>query len=203
MSSFQERTTPRREDERQALEEFMCLRSADSFCSLFAFLYPQVRRYFLARGINPMAAEELSQNALFTVYQRIGALLERDCFYGWLFKIARNEMLQYLRQQQRRIRIAEFEPLTKESEQIRSDDRSALFSNFEDWMAHLEEAEREIIMLRFVDGLSYEELAEALGLPLGTVKWRIFNAKRKLAKIIPVGLAATRMSVQIKVATAQ
>src|SRR3982074_3111208 len=124
MSSFQERTTPRREDERQALEEFMCLRSADSFCSLFAFLYPQVRRYFLARGINPMAAEELSQNALFTVYQRIGALLERDCFYGWLFKIARNEMLQYLRQQQRRIRIAEFEPLTKESEQIRSDDRS-------------------------------------------------------------------------------
>jgi RNA polymerase sigma-70 factor (ECF subfamily) len=150
-----------------------------------------------------MAAEELAQNALFTVYRRIGALRERDCFYGWLFKIVRNEMLQYLRQQRRRIGIAEFEPLTQEAGQIRADDHSPLFSHFEEWMAHLEEAEREIIMLRFIGGLSYEELAEALGLPLGTVKWRIFNAKRKLAKIIPVGFATTRLFIQVKAATAQ
>jgi RNA polymerase sigma-70 factor (ECF subfamily) len=55
-------------------------------------------------------------------------------------------------------------------------------------MSYLEPAEREIIILRFVEELSYEELAVALGLPLGTVKWRIFNAKKKLAPIIMASL---------------
>jgi len=37
--------------------------------------------------------------------------------------------------------------------------------------------------LRFVEGLSYEELAIALKLPLGTIKWRIFNARKKLSRV--------------------
>jgi DNA-directed RNA polymerase specialized sigma24 family protein len=39
-----------------------------------------------------------------------------------------------------------------------------------------------LIILRFVEDLGYEELALALGIPTGTVKWRLFNAKKKLSK---------------------
>jgi hypothetical protein len=48
----------------------------------------------------------------------------------------------------------------------------------------------DIIILRFVEELSYEELAVALAIPVGTVKWRLFNAKKKLAPIIKASLPA-------------
>lgn len=168
----------------------MLTRSAESFCAVFDLLYPQVRRYFMARGVEQMAAEELAQNVLFIVYQRIGDLREKELFFGWLFKIARNEMLQHERQRQRRSRIAEFEPLDRElSDRMATEWDSPLNSRFHEWMTHLDAAEREIIMLRFIDELSYEELSVALALPLGTVKWRIFNAKKKLAQVITLAVS--------------
>ena len=49
------------------------------------------------------------------------------------------------------------------------------------WLvASLPEAQREVLMLRFVDGMPLGEIAAALGLPLGTVKTRIHHAVRKL-----------------------
>jgi RNA polymerase sigma-70 factor (ECF subfamily) len=53
-----------------------------------------------------------------------------------------------------------------------------------DLLKVLEPAERDLVLLRFVEGLSYEELASALNLPLGTIKWRIFNARKKLARVV-------------------
>jgi RNA polymerase sigma-70 factor (ECF subfamily) len=61
-------------------------------------------------------------------------------------------------------------------------------SEFVEWVSYLEPAERDIIILRFVEELSYEELAVALAIPIGTVKWRLFSAKKKLAPIIKASL---------------
>jgi DNA-directed RNA polymerase specialized sigma24 family protein len=41
--------------------------------------------------------------------------------------------------------------------------------------------------LRYVDELEYHEIAEVMGLPAGTVQWKVFNAKRKLAQRFPNG----------------
>ena len=131
-----------------------------------------------------MVAEELAQNVLFTVYQRIGDLREEDLFYGWVFKIARNELLQHVRRQEWRGRLAKFEPLSEELAGTVAEIQSPPAIQFYEWMEHLEPDEREIIMLRFIEGLSYEELVVALSLPLGKVKWRVFNAKKRLAQII-------------------
>ncbi len=132
-----------------------------------------------------MTSEELAQNVLFTVYQRIGDLREKDLFFGWVFKIARNELSQHRRQQLWRSKLAVFEPLSPAlAPRLTTEIDSPPGSQFYEWLAHLQPQEREIIMLRFIEELSYEELSEALSLPLGTVKWRIFNAKKKLAQII-------------------
>ena len=189
-SPSKDKTTRIREDERQAFEQFIMTRSAESFCGLFKVFYPQIRRYFLVRGVDWMVAEELAQNAMFIVYRRIDDLREKELFCGWLFKIARNELLQHLRQDRRRNRIAEFKPLNEEIlGSIHTDMNLSSMVRFQDWLAPLDQEERELVTLRFIDGLSYEELALALNLPLGTVKWRIFNARRKLAKTIDLGSA--------------
>jgi RNA polymerase sigma factor (sigma-70 family) len=53
-----------------------------------------------------------------------------------------------------------------------------------EWLEGLEPGERDLVILRFVDGLSYKELAVALNTPVGTIKWRISEVRRKLASII-------------------
>ena len=196
LSPSEDKTTRIREDEKQAFEQFLATRSAESFCGLFKVFYPHHRRYLLARGVDGMVAEELAQNALFIVYRRIDDLRQKELFCGWLFKIARNELLQHLRQDRRRNRIAEFKPFNEEVVgSMFTEMDFSLVSGLREWLAPLDQEEREIVALRFIDGLSYEELAVVLDLPLGTVKWRIFNARKKLAQAIQVAPAKARLAL--------
>jgi DNA-directed RNA polymerase specialized sigma24 family protein len=93
-------------DERQAIESFLQNRDEESFCALFKAVYGRVLRYFLLRGTDEMAAEELTQNVLFAVYRRAGEFPDHQSFRGWLFTIARNELLQHWRRNRARIQTA-------------------------------------------------------------------------------------------------
>jgi RNA polymerase sigma-70 factor (ECF subfamily) len=172
-------------EEKQAIELFLQTRTEESFCDLFEWVYARVRRYYLLRGLETAIAEELAQDVMLIVYRRAGDLREEEFFHGWLFKIAKNEMLRHWRQQRTRREIVKFEPFSKYlAERLTTEMDLARNSNFTEWMRYLEPSEREIVILRFVEELSYEELAGALGIPVGTVKWRLFNAKKKLSSVI-------------------
>jgi DNA-directed RNA polymerase specialized sigma24 family protein len=54
-------------------------------------------------------------------------------------------------------------------------------SEFNDWMKFLDPQERETMMLRFIEEWEYHEIADAQAIPIGTVQWRVFNSKKKLA----------------------
>jgi DNA-directed RNA polymerase specialized sigma24 family protein len=54
-------------------------------------------------------------------------------------------------------------------------------SEFRDWMKFLDAQERETMTLRFVEQWEYHEIAAARAIPIGTVQWRVFNSKKKLA----------------------
>ncbi|MEP7340345.1 MAG: sigma-70 family RNA polymerase sigma factor [Acidobacteriota bacterium] len=176
-------------DDRQVIENFLLTGTEDAFCALFESVYPRLRRYFLLRGMEAGEAEDSAQNVMVIVYQHGGEVRQKELFQGWLFKVAKNELTRHWRQRQSRHRIAEMEPLTDElAEKLMTEVEMASQSNFADWMSYLEPAERELIILRFIEELSYEELAVALGIPVGTVKWRLFSAKKKLAPIITASL---------------
>lgn len=49
------------------------------------------------------------------------------------------------------------------------------------WMGFLDSHESEVMKLRFIEQLEYHEIATAQAIPIGTVQWRVFNAKKKLA----------------------
>lgn len=160
---------------------------------LFESVYPRLRRYFLLRGMEAGEAEELAQNVMVIVYRHGGEVREKELFYGWLFQVAKNELTRSWRQQQTRHRIAAMESLSDElAKRLMMEMEMAGESNFAEWMSYLEPAERELIILRFIEELSYQELAVALGIPVGTVKWRLFSAKKKLAPIINASLPKTQ-----------
>lgn len=172
-------------NESQAIERFLTTGSEESFAALFEAAYPRLRRYFLLRGIEEGEAEDVAQNVMVLVYQHRLEVRAAESFYGWLFKVAKNELARYWRQSRTRQRLAAMEQLTDElAGRLTIEMEWEGGSNFTSWMDSLEPAERELILLRFVEGLSYEELALALEIPLGTVKWRLFAVKKKLIPMI-------------------
>lgn len=167
-------------DEQQAIRSFLDDQTDEAFCALFAAVYPRVRRYFLVRNTDEMTAEELAQTVLFKVYQKASELKDAALFQGWLFAIARNELLQHWRKQQARIETVEIEPLV---ENFTIEPTGFQRAEFDEWLSFLEPNERELVLLRFVEGLTYEELTAALGIPLGTVESRLFSVRKKLLRI--------------------
>lgn len=169
-------------EDRTVIEQFLQTRSEEAFCALFEAVCLRVRRYFLLRGLDVSTAEELTQNVLLKTWRRAGELRDAGRFYGWLFAIARNEMVSWWRAQRSHIETVELEEVPPAICLIEQEILSSL--RMVEWLRALDPAERDLVLLRFVEGLSYEELAETFQLPLGTIKWRIFSARKKLAQII-------------------
>jgi RNA polymerase sigma-70 factor (ECF subfamily) len=167
--------------EQEAAGAFLANGSDESFRALFEALYPKLVRYFVVRALELEAAEELAQDVLMTTYQRADSLRQKECFFGWLFRVAGNRHLQYLRQRKRKIETVGLTP-NSVRELKRADNAIERESDFRRWMDLLEPMERQIMMLRYSEELGYQEIAAALSIPLGTVKWKIFSAKERLSR---------------------
>jgi RNA polymerase sigma-70 factor (ECF subfamily) len=169
--------------DKQVIEQFLLTKTEEAFCALFEAICVRVRRYFLLRGLDAATAEDLTQNVFVKVYRQVGELHNADHFYGWLFAIARNEMTSFWRREQPWLEIVELVPLTYlPVDSLRIEPEVISVMRMMDLLNALEPGERDLVVLRFVEGLSYEELAMALNLPIGTVKWRIFNVRKKIAR---------------------
>jgi RNA polymerase sigma-70 factor (ECF subfamily) len=171
-------------EERQVIGNFLATGTEEDFCVLFETVSVRVRRYFLLRGLDAATADDLTQNVFVKIFRQARELREAENFYGWLFAIARNEMISYWRGRQTRIETVDIDSPEVTDRNLAVEPGVMPALRLTDWLGALDPGERDLVVLRFVEGLSYEELASALKLPLGTIKWRIFNARKKLAEII-------------------
>jgi RNA polymerase sigma-70 factor (ECF subfamily) len=159
-----------------------------------------VRKYqhrvlkLVSRFVNDQAeAEDVAQEAFIKAYRALPSFRGESAFYTWLYRIATNTAknalvsnrrrpidfnldLQDPEQYERQARLRETD--TPEglllTEEIRQTVQAA--------MAELPEDLRTAIMLRELDGLSYEEIAERMSCPVGTVRSRIFRAREAIDK---------------------
>lgn len=141
--------------------------------------------YRVARGVlrNSADAEDVAQEALLRAYRRFENLRERTRFRGWLVRIAFRLAIDRARSSKRReVR----ETLWSQSAPRPSTEDSAATSEFQ---AHLERAleelpekHRVVLLLAAMQGHTLEEVAEMLGLPMGTVKSRLFFARKQLVE---------------------
>jgi RNA polymerase sigma-70 factor, ECF subfamily len=160
------------------IDRFLTNGTEQSFSELFAVLYPQLLRYFSFRGFANELAEEMAQDVLVTVYRKGSTIRDRTLFRPWLFKVAQNTMRQHLRRTQHDPNLRSLE----ETAVLEAESVTVLPENdgFLDMISVLGEDERQLVILRYIDDLSYEEIASVLDLPMGTVKWKIFNSKSRI-----------------------
>jgi RNA polymerase sigma-70 factor (ECF subfamily) len=152
----------------------------DSFQKVCFALSPKLMRYFRMRGCDSAAAEEMTQDVLFTVFRQSAGIRDRTLFVGWVYKVAKNTLLQRWRKSRRTIDTLSLEATGSNLPEA-AVGAAPLESDFTDLIAHLEPEEREIITMRFVLELDYREIAAALEIPVGTAKWRVVNCKMKVA----------------------
>ena len=144
-------------------------------------------------------AEDLAQDAFVKVLNHIDKYSPEFKFSSWLFKIANNVAIDHLRRRRLDTISMDGSPhastaseveattLNLESEQESALDEleaKELGSAIEQAIAKLRPEYRACIMLRHVEGRSYEEIAATLDLPLGTVKTYIHRARHELRKAL-------------------
>lgn len=153
------------------------------------------RAYFAALGLvaNHDDALDLSQEAFARAFRARGKLDPSRPFYPWLYQIIRRLCFNFLRDKKtRRARLAEAGPWLAEqagaraaqSAPDRETERADLRVRIETAIQALPPHEREVIVMREFEGLKYREIADLLGIPIGTVMSRLYTARRALAVII-------------------
>jgi RNA polymerase sigma-70 factor (ECF subfamily) len=161
------------------MERFLDAPSEESFADLFKVFSPQLVAFFRARGCDA-AAEDLAQEVMLTVYRKADQVRDRSLFRAWMFRIARNTLCKHYRKHAREVETVDMADVPDRC--VTASNASAGTPAFEffHWMAFLDSREREALTLRFIEQWEYHEIAAAQNIPIGTVQWRVFSAKRKL-----------------------
>ena len=163
----------------EVAEQFLNQGDEDSYNELFRLISPQLVAFFRRQGQDSIA-EDLAQEVMLTVYRRAGQVRDHRLFRAWLFKVARNTAYRYFARCARQVPTVDIADM---GESLAAPDQKACgaTSEFKDWMKFLDPAEQEAMTLRFVEEWEYHEIAAAKAIPIGTVQWRVFNSKKKLA----------------------
>ena len=142
---------------------------------------------------DPAEAQDVAQEAFMKAYRALPAFRGDSAFYTWLYRISINTAKNYLVALQRRPLDYDLDLQDPDNYEINARLRDEetpeglalqeeLRQTVERTIASLPEELRTAIMLREIDGLSYEEIAQAMDCPVGTVRSRIFRAREAIDK---------------------
>ncbi len=153
----------------------------DSFIQLFDHFAPRINSYLRKQGAQPETAEELSQEALLTLWRKAKLYdPSKAAVSTWLFRVARNLMIDHLRKERSIGYDLEHEPI-----EMAIDDtayQASEAATLRKSIATLPELQSEVIYKSYFEGKSHSEIAAETGQPLGSVKTRIRTALRTLRK---------------------
>lgn len=158
----------------------------DAFEHLFNRYRDAIRRLFIQRLGSAADADDLLQETFIKVYLNIHRYDNRYTFGQWLYTIARNTFVDFTRKSRQSLSIDEHFSApaattpTPEESIINSQQRMQI----EKFLEQLSEQHRTLFRLRFIEEYSYEEIADKLQMPMGSVKTGIHRARERMCKMI-------------------
>ena len=138
---------------------------------------------------NSADASDVAQESFIKAYKAINTFRGESSFYTWLYRIVVNAAKTYLESNSKHqnhldVDAEEFESVDKQGALTYKDTPDRIIESQElqqvifDAMAELPEELRQAIALREVEGMSYEDMADLMKVPVGTVRSRIFRARQ-------------------------
>lgn len=155
------------------------------------------RAFAVAIGVlkNRQDALDVVQESFVKVHKHIGNFQGTSSFYTWLYRIVMNLSIDHLRRRKTGRNVEYDDAVLKNGDAAADENilprmldenprkaviRRELLAKMEAALAELPEYHRQVILLREVEGMSYEEMADALDVPKGTIMSRLFHARRKM-----------------------
>ncbi len=155
----------------------------DSFEDLLEKSKSSVERFVRFRLSEKADADDVLQEVYLTAYQKFGQLKNTNSFKAWIISIARNKCNDYFRKKAIRLEI----PIDTITENELSDSRFGVLETFNvrETFNLLGNKDKQILYLYFWRELSQSEIAKLLNIPLGTVKSRLYTAKKNFKSKYP------------------
>jgi RNA polymerase sigma-70 factor (ECF subfamily) len=149
----------------------------EAFAKLVERYQPGLRYYLGKMLFGVREPDDVLQDVWLDMFRSIARLIEPDAFRAWLYQVARARALKSLRR-----RRLNFEPLDEvpstdidpETEAFAAEEAQAVNRALDELPA----TQREVLVLRYVEGMSYEEIARVVACEVGTVRSRLHYAKR-------------------------
>ena len=155
----------------------------ESFAKLFVALGPRVKAYMMKIGSDPAFSEEITQETFITVWRKAGQFdPKKASAVTWIFTIARNRRIDRLRKEKRPA-LDPNDPMLLPNDSptpLQNMEQSTIVESVKRSIGDLPEDQREVVRLSFIEGLSHQEISDAIGIPLGTVKSRLRLSFEKL-----------------------
>lgn len=180
------------------MEELQLIRKAqhgdrDAFALLLERYEKQVYHQALRMVSNPEDAADMTQEAFLKVWQGLPSFQGDSSFSTWLYRLTNNVCIDFLRREKKRRGDASLDDEDRELASTLADpaptpqrtlEQRELQQAVADGLAKLSEEHRQVLVLREINGLSYEEIGQVLRLSAGTVKSRIARARLALANFL-------------------
>jgi len=137
------------------------------------------------RGLVGDEADDVQQEVWLSIYRHLHVLADPGAFRTWLFRTTRHRAIDFLRKRKRERELIDDTPIEDvvvTGDETGEDDTRQLFDEeaFAAALLAMPPPQREVMLLRYRDGLSYQEIAQVVGRPIGTVRTRLHHAKRRL-----------------------
>jgi len=190
--------TSRAESREEDKEMVLAVREGDTTAYRGLVEKYQNRVYQMVYGMvrNQEDARDIAQDAFVKAYDNIHRFRLESSFYTWIYRIAMNLAIDNLRKHKRH-GTSEFDEtvatrdgtgaiheLHHQDGPAKSLERKQLYARIMAALQELPEDQRQVILLRELEGLSYKEIAEIMEVPEGTIMSRLFYARKKLQKLL-------------------
>jgi RNA polymerase sigma-70 factor (ECF subfamily) len=176
-----------RDDERRVLE-FLAGRR-DALAVLFRRYRNDVYEIAYRFTSNRDDALEVTQEVFMKLMESLETFRRGSRFFTWLYRIAVNQSIDYLRRRRRRATVPlEDVALVRASgsgvDPVKRAESTELAERVQSALAKLSEKHRAVLVLHSLENLSYREIAQIVGCSMGTVMSRLFYARKRLADML-------------------
>lgn len=177
--------SPEEKEDRQLLTEVADGRES-ALCTLYQRYESRVYRYAMIRLGEPGDASDVVNDVMLQVWRAAGAFAGRSKVSTWILGIAHHKVIDHLRRRGRHQGEELDEQMPDDSTPAVEDRLSAEqdFSHLQDCMQQLSAVQRQVLELTFFDDCSYPEVAQIMDCPSGTVKTRVFHARKLLRECL-------------------
>jgi len=159
-----------------------------AFAALYDRYFEQVYRYVYYRVREVEEAEDVTSEVFFRALRAMPRYQPRQPFLAWLYRIARNAVIDRARAERPRVSFEDALAHPDAGEHIVDPDAAVLAtdrrSRLRAALGNLTEEQQEVVILRFVEGLSADEVGKIMGKRAGTVRGLQFRALQSLKKHI-------------------